>query len=165
MLQDVLGSMWRACRAWPCNSHGCVTLLHGDIPLPAGISWGMMGALCPRHHGPALGRAAPTLGQAQEGVSGWGVRFGVCISAVNIVQMAQGPVMAVGDTGVGASLAPAVPSNALGGGGAVVLPRGCLREVALGQVVVLLEEDPWEDPHPMAIVWACCRAGCVLGPA
>lgn len=77
----------------------------------------MMGALRPRRRGAALVRAAPALQQAPGGVSGWGVRFGVCTSAVNVIaQIPPGPAMAVGDTGVGASLPPMIPSKALGGG-------------------------------------------------
>ena len=53
------------------------------------ISRGVTGALRSRRRRPPPGRAAPALRQAPRAVSGWGVRFGGCASAVNIAQMPQ----------------------------------------------------------------------------
>lgn len=45
------------------------------------------------------------------------------------------------------------------------MPSPCgLRWDACEHMIVLLEEDPWEDPCPTATVWACCGASRVPEP-
>lgn len=74
--------------------------------------------------------------------------------------MPPGPVTAVGDTGVGAAIAPGVPSSALGAG-AVALPGGGgpwpgVCAVGGGPLGGLLS-------HSCGMAW--CGAGRVLGPS